>query len=277
MKSLTRFLIVFCACNALALISFAGPEPIRDYKESKEVAPPVPPPCDWSGFYFGIHVGGQFGHSEDFDEDYNIGSGDPGKAWGYSESGFVAGGQVGYNWQFHHFVVGVESDIGYMNMDGSGVEPASINRAGGDTRGESDSDFYVTVRGRVGFAQDCWLFYVTGGVIGVNYDTRVVDDCFTGDCGGGTIDAHKQEFNWGPTVGGGIERMLGRHWSIKLEYLFYTLDNQGFDGISTSHFALASTSLATTPDAIQGKSTDTNHFSGETEGHIVRVGLNFRF
>ena len=265
MKSLPRLLIVFCACNALALIAFAGPESLpRDYKQSKEVAPVPPPPCDWTGFYFGLHAGGQFGHSEDLDDDYNFAT--P-RGWGYSESGFVAGGQVGYNWQWGCLVLGPEFDIGYMNLDGSGVEPGS---PGDDTVGKSDSDFYVTFRGRLGFAHDCWLFYATGGIIGVNYDTSVVDDCVTGDCGGEVLEGvHKQEFNWGPTVGGGIERMLGRHWSIKLEYLYYTLDDQSFQG--TSHeVGLLSTSAPTGKDEIY-------KFTGETTGHIVRAGLNFRF
>jgi hypothetical protein len=32
-------------------------------KQSKAVVPPPPPPmCEWTGFYLGLHAGGQFGH-----------------------------------------------------------------------------------------------------------------------------------------------------------------------------------------------------------------------
>lgn len=210
----------------------------------KEVAPAPPPPCDWSGFYIGLHAGGQFGQSEDKDLDrFNR---DP-KQWDYSESGFVAGGQIGYNWQWHWLVVGPEFDLGYMNLDGKGLEPTGPGDIP-DTRGESDSDFYATFRGRIGFARDHWLFYATGGGIGVNYDTRVDDPDFTG--------THKKEFDWGWTVGGGIERMIGCHWSIKAEYLYYKLDDQTFDGTAFG---------------------STFRWAAETEGHIVRGGLNYKF
>src|SRR5450631_232689 len=102
MKSLLRLLITFCACSALAIIAFAGPEPLPSGKEMKEVAPLQPAAsCDWTGFYIGLNAGGQFGHSEDKDlDDFNS----PDKPWGYSESGAVAGGQIGYNFQWRWLV-----------------------------------------------------------------------------------------------------------------------------------------------------------------------------
>lgn len=273
MQTVTRFVFTFLACATLMLQNaFAGPEPMApSYKESKDVMPAPPPPCDWSGIYIGLHAGGEFGHSQTNDlDEWNESAH---HHFGYDESGFVAGGQVGYNWQFHWLVLGPEFDIGYMDLDGRGVEPGS---PGDDSRGESNSDLYMTFRGRVGFAHDCWLFYATGGVIGVNYESKFIDDCVGGDCGGGLIDARKTEFNWGPTVGGGIERMLGRHWSIKVEYLYFTLDEQSFGNFETET-GLLSVSKAGI-GAPQGKgSPDFFHFEGETQGHIIRGGLNFKF
>src|SRR5438093_9322763 len=141
MTILTRFIITILASIALVLTVTAGPEPMpRSYKESKEeVVPPPPPPCDWSGVYFGLHAGGQFGHSEDADETgYNIAD----RSWGYRDDGVVGGGQVGYNFQWGKFVTGPELDIGYMNLSGSGADPRSPD---GDTIGHSESDFYVTL------------------------------------------------------------------------------------------------------------------------------------
>ena len=58
MKSLTRLFVVFCACNALALIAFAGPEALPSGKEMKEIAPMPPPPgCHWTGLYLGLNGG----------------------------------------------------------------------------------------------------------------------------------------------------------------------------------------------------------------------------
>lgn len=250
MKSLTRLLIGLCACNALAFIAYAGPESLPSDKEIKQVAPAPLPECDWTGFYFGILAGGQFGHSENRDLDGWLSEhGDA--PWGYSESGAVVGGQVGYNFQWHWLVLGPEFDLGYMNLNGGrgqkpGTDPSDY------AYGESNSDFYTTFRGRIGVPLDwqgCWLIYATGGGIGVNYDTRFSEPS-------SDFSPHTQDFDWGYTVGGGIERKIGKRWSLKVEYLYFDLDTQTFSGVAF----------------------DTRYrFDGETAGHIVRAGLNFHF
>src|SRR2546428_2448688 len=125
MKQLFRQTILFCACAGLPLGALAGPE--ASGKEMKQVAPAPLPECNWTGFYIGLHVGGQFGHAEDVDVDrYQFNSRSSGslnREWGYDQSGVVAGGQVGYNYQWNWLVLGPEIDLGYMNLEGSGVDP----------------------------------------------------------------------------------------------------------------------------------------------------------
>src|SRR5437588_9266601 len=104
MKQLLRLTILFCACAGLTLMVSAGPEAVSSGKEMKQVAPAPLPECNWTGFYIGLNVGGQFGHAENTDVDgYNSFStlDTTGKPWGYSQSGVVAGGQVGYNHQWN--------------------------------------------------------------------------------------------------------------------------------------------------------------------------------
>lgn len=261
MKQLLRFAAALCACSALSIIAYAGPEPLPSGKEMKEVAPAPPPECNWTGFYIGINVGGQFGHSETDDLDqywYNGGE------WGYDESGVVAGGQVGYNFQWHWLVLGVEADGGYMNLDGRGVFPRSDlpsnvpPNGGGPDFGSTDSDFYTTIRGRLGVAFGHWLFYGTGGGIGVNYETRNDDDPED-------FHGHKTDFDWGWTGGGGIEYMLGCHWSIRAEYLRFELDKQDFSGVWPS-------TGAQFPD-----SNVRYRFNAKTAGNIIRAALNYKF
>ena len=96
-----------------------------------------------------------------------------------------------------------------------------------------------------------------GGGIGVNYETR-------SDDGPEDLHGHKQDFDWGWTGGGGIEYMLGCHWSIKTEYLRYELDKQRFIGIW--------------PTSTTGPGPSfPYHFDGNTEGNIIRAGLNYKF
>ena len=267
MKPLFRLTILFCAVAALPLSVVAGPEPLPSGKEMKEVAPAPLPECNWTGFYLGLHVGGQFGHAEtvdlarddEFDRTYQFnGIGPDPRPWGYDQSGVVAGGQVGYNYQFHWVVLGLEFDGGYMNIEGRGAEPESKLFDAGDTVGRSDSDFYTTFRGRIGFALNKWLIYGTGGGIAVNWETSLRDDCDDFPCGFDRINAHKEELDWGWTAGGGIEYMIGCHWSIKGEYLYYVLDDQDFSGVDVE-FA------------------NRYRFEAHDQGHIIRGGLNYKF
>jgi outer membrane immunogenic protein len=261
MKQLTYLTTIFCACAALAVTALGGPEPLPSGKEMKQVAPAPPPECNWTGFYIGVNVGGQWGHSEDVDEDGYINFPEV-THWGYDESGVIAGGQIGYNHQFHWIVLGIEADLGYMNVDGDGVSRVNAKFEGSDTRGETSSDFYTTIRGRIGFALGHWLFYATGGGIGVNLETGVHDNCDTGACGDERINADTTDFNWGWTGGGGVEYMFGCHWTIKAEYLRYKLDDQNFSGEATFF----------------GTPAGTFHFKAPgTDGNIVRAGLNYKF
>lgn len=262
MKQLIRLTILFCACAALALTSVAGPEPLPSGKEMKQVAPAPLPECNWTGFYIGLNVGGQWGHSEDRDLD-GYSTREEGNTWGYDESGVIAGGTIGYNYQWNWLVLGIEGDGGYMNLEGDGVSRFDARFLGSDTHGKTDSDFYTTIRGRLGFAWGHWLFYATGGGIGVNLTTRVIDNCDTEPCGDELIHADTTDFNWGWTGGGGIEYMFGCHWTAKAEYLRYQLDDQNFSG--AAHFS-------------DGDFAGRFRFTGiGTEGNIVRAGLNYKF
>jgi outer membrane immunogenic protein len=262
MKCLTCLALAVCGSIALSLTAFGGPEPLSAGKEMKEVAPAPVPECNWTGFYIGLNVGGQWGHSEDKDFDYNFGppaiQGE--KPWGYDESGVVAGGQIGFNFQWNWLVLGVEGEGGYMNLDGRGIEPGS---PGNDTVGRTDSDFFTTARGRLGFAWRHWLFYGTGGWIGVNQETRVIDDCSIG-CGPDLINAGGTEFRSGWIGGGGMEYMLSCHWIIRGEYLRYQLDEHRFESLD----AFGNGPIGGGPF----------HFEAPgTMGNIIRASLNYKF
>jgi hypothetical protein len=71
------------------------------------------------------------------------------------------GGTAGYNLQRGNFVFGVEADIGYMNLNGSGIIPSSTPPNHRDAT--LDGGLYGDVTGRLGYAFDCTLVYAKGG------------------------------------------------------------------------------------------------------------------
>jgi outer membrane immunogenic protein len=106
------------------LIGAAHAADIPVYEPPPAMTSPTPIAYNWSGFYIGAHGGWGFG-SGDF------------------EDGFVVGGQVGVNWQWNQFVLGVEGDGSFVDWD--------------------DTDAVGTARLRAGFAFDRFLIYGTGG------------------------------------------------------------------------------------------------------------------
>ena len=245
MKKFTNFLTGLCVCSLLTFTASAGSD-----SESKTVAPAPPPSCDWTGFYIGLNVGGAFGESDATDiEGYNT----IGQRWSYDASGFVGGLELGYNFQLGQWLVlGLEGDVGYFGLDGSGVEPTSPN---GDTVGHTDEGFYTTFRGRVGIPlfQNKLLPYVTGGGIGIDNEVGVFDRV-----GPSVGDGSSDEFRIGWTIGGGLAYALNCHWSVKAEYLYFDVDDERI--------------IFREPGV-----ADPSFFDTKTNGHIVRVGLDYRF
>jgi outer membrane immunogenic protein len=257
MKALTYSLIAIFACAVLTFTGYAGPEPIRDYKDAKTVVPVVEG-CNWTGFYIGATGGGVFGDSDATDiDDYNVVFGAD-RSWSYDASGFTGGIQIGYNHQWKWLVLGIEGDLGYLGLDGAGRQPGS---PGDDTFGKTDSDVYTTFRGKVGVAFNCFMLYFTGGGIGINTEFSVIDDDDIPPAGTALGHGGVNEFQWGYTLGGGGEYAFNRHWSVKMEYLFFSLERE--------RFAFNGVSQIGTPFV--------TNFDTQTDGHILRGGLNYRF
>jgi outer membrane immunogenic protein len=167
----------------------------------KAAPPPVAVPYDWSGFYLGVNGGGGWGHSH----------------WGGTGTGFgvnggQAGGTLGYNRQIGNFVFGVEGDIDWSGLNGTGT---SAGCPGGCSTSES---WLSTVRGRVGYAFDRVMPYATGGLaVG---DIRAAMPGFPGSTA----------TNAGWTLGGGVEVALPGNWSAKAEYLRVDLGSLNCSG-----------------------------------------------
>jgi len=152
------------------------------------VAPVYVPAFTWTGFYIGANAG------------YGWGNVKPNVAGDLD--GFIGGGQVGYNYQIGQFVLGAEADFQGADLStGSNVFGDSVR-----------TEYFGTVRARVGVAFDRFLPYVTGGWAYGNVKTTV-----------GGFGSTDKTHTGGYTIGAGLEYAFTNNLTAKVEYLYVDL------------------------------------------------------
>ena len=221
--------VVLAGMVALAAVSMLGAASAADLPRPMPAkAPAYVPPAgyNWTGFYAGINGGGGWGTSE--------WSGPGGNTGNFDISGGLVGGTVGYNWQMGQAVFGLEGDLDWSNIRGS------TNAAVCGTSCETRNNWLGTVRGRIGYAFDRFMPYVTGGL--------AVGDIKADLAGAGSTTTTKA----GWTVGAGLEAAIAGPWTAKVEYLYTDLGKGSCDVCTGG--------------------ADVNFRS-----NIVRAGINYRF
>jgi outer membrane immunogenic protein len=125
--------------------------PMQAYKSAAVVAPVY----NWTGIYVGANAGYGSGKQDPlglFSNDFS--------AFNYTLSGGMIGGTFGAQIQSGHVVMGLEGDIDWTSMSGSGA--GSVVKLGvlqGTATISSKVSVIDTLRTRIGYAQDNWLFY----------------------------------------------------------------------------------------------------------------------
>ncbi len=170
------------ALAAIACISAASAAdvPVRRAPMQHYVAPAY----NWTGFYIGVNGGYAWGKATDTFVDWN-------------HNGGMFGGTAGYNWQFGSIVLGIEGDVDWTNMSGSTLGGLVTTK----------SSWVGSARGRVGYAFDRFLPFVTGGAAFGDGKICIVQ----------IFCDQKTHVGW--TVGGGLEYALPMHnWTAKVEF-----------------------------------------------------------
>ena len=300
------------AALALAMTGSALAADLPHYKAPPP--PPPPPPPMWTGFYVGLNAGGTWAQSNSVNvisfpmfaqPGFGVAAISPiyaslsalgasGVVSGGNSSGFIGGGQIGYNWQFYNsFVAGIEADIqGVATGGGNNATTSALIANAGFGLPAAPSvlmattlsstkrlDYIGTVRGRLG-----WLFtptllaYGTGGLAygGVSVNTSIAQFNNEAAVFPAGLNAAAAAFGTGAfsdtrvgwTVGGGLEWMFWPNWSAKVEYLYYDLGNVSY---AVSPMA---TLEVTTPFVytVVGSQARTRF-----NGNIVRAGVNYHF
>lgn len=236
-------------------------------RRSQPLAPIASAPAfTWTGIYAGVNAGYAWSGS-----DRNNFAGNPAALTfvnagtlplGYSskKSGFVGGGQLGYNYQMGQFVVGVETDIQYL---GTKKTATLLLPNGTDGSFKQDSSYLGTLRGRLGFTPvDRLLVY---GTAGLAYGNAGVSGGMTAPSLAGAPQWYgsKSQAKAGWTAGAGVEYALTNNITTKLEYLYYDL------GKTTTALG-AVNAAATATGAVPS-------VRSENKGQLARVGLNYKF
>jgi len=156
-------------------------------------SPPIPFVYNWTGFYVGAHAGAGFSDGD---------------------SGFLGGGQIGYNWQINQWVLGIEGDFAGTTISDSAN--ATVVGPGGiaTMHANASLDWVSTLAPRFGYTFDRWLVYgKVGGAwahASADFNANVVG------AGGVSGSVDKTVSGW--VLGFGAEYALRDNWTAKFEY-----------------------------------------------------------
>jgi outer membrane immunogenic protein len=257
--------------GALALAAIGAAPVLAADLPVKAKAPAVVPPAtyNWTGFYIGGNVGyGWYDRSSTLvAPDATsvtffgpaLAAGALPAAYGINPSGAIGGVQAGYNWQFNNVVVGLEADFQGSGVKGSTTLNTTVAPFNPITATATERlDYFGTARGRLGYAANTALFYVTGGLAygHVNHSFFTASPLNPQSAGGSS-----GQDNVGYAIGAGVEWAFNKNWSVKGEYLYVDLGN-----------------ASTTATGITGTPAGATLILSERDKYnIVRVGVNYKF
>lgn len=247
-------------------------------------APAVTPVHNWAGFYVGGHGGYGWdpasGMFNPVTYAYNVGG--PGLAatvlsgpgnipLSVDPSGGFGGIQIGYNWQTGAYIFGWEADVSFGKINDEDIKGFTVVTTAGDVldftgnvRLKQEVDYFGTVRGRFGWANNTLLFYATGGLawghIETTFQVYNLQIQNNGALSGAALasflagaTARQDDVRFGFAVGGGFEWAFAPMWSFKADYIFIDLGNG--DTLS-----------------IPGGTANSDFYM-----HTVRFGVNYKF
>jgi outer membrane immunogenic protein len=172
-------------------------------------APPIDPVFSWTGFYLGVNAGSGWGRTNTDELCFDCSPSPVFPLGKHSYSGFIGGGQIGFNYQFGNLVLGVESDFDATDIHGASTAGPD------DYTNTTRYNWIASVRGRGGWAINNFYLYATGGAAFADVRHSSLDFS-TGAPEASTTKT-------GSVVGGGLEYAIGNHWSIRGEYLYYDI------------------------------------------------------
>ena len=241
---------------------------------------PIKSKYDWTGIYVGGFLGGaSSARTTSSGPIFDGMTLFPDKSYGYdTNSSFIGGGTVGYNWQIGEtpYLVGLEGEYGYLDMGASTAGPNNPSPqyiTATHSTNVGGSYGYGIVGTRVGYAFDKSLFYVKSGAVFTNTQTNFdfnIHDTPVPFLNGVNGHSSVSNTNVGYAIGGGIEQALPSEWfslakniSVKAEYLYLGI-NTALNTSGTINLSGIPIATLSTSDSISGI-------------HTAKIGVNYKF
>src|SRR6188508_115812 len=223
---------------------------------------PLPSSSTWAGFYIGAHGGYGWGKNP-----FSIPL-FPTDAAASADSmrGWIAGAQIGYNWQYDRIVTGLEFDLSAANVKG-GSTIATVTPDPGVTVSQSFENrvkYLGTLRGRLGWLPlDNVLLYGTAGLAWERHEL-IQNETSSEGIDSAVFRGVSPSDHFGWAAGAGVEVMLGSpNWIGRLEYLHYDFGRW----MPQASFVLSGS----------GTSLSLTETAGRQTIDAVRAGLSYKF
>lgn len=222
---------------------------------------------NWTGNYFGVHIGGTKGDFS-FSPSASPALGGDGTFFGDTKSSgnsaFIGGFQVGRNWQFGRWVLGLEHDAQFTKLNGDITAGSAIQEPFAEGDGFNAKINYLgATRVKVGYTWDRFMAYVAGGLETGHVDVTANYAPRTGVGASAPLSfSDTQKLQFGYTVGAGAEYAVTNNVSLGVEYRYLTLNRATYN--------LGTVTSAT--GAVSNVTTDVGLNSSQV---LVRLNVKF--
>lgn len=177
------------------------------------------------------------------------------------DGGFTGGMQLGYNWISGALMLGIESDLGFMDINESSSatarSPLLINPPINYQLDQTiETSWLWTVRPRIGYVADTWMAFASVGfaMTDVEYKVHLNDTRVPPNVADGSFDDTKT--GWAGSLGGAYA--INESWSITGEWLYADFGEAGGD--------------ISTPNGFVALDSDS-----DIQASLLRIGANYRF
>ncbi|MET0650929.1 MAG: outer membrane protein [Hyphomicrobiaceae bacterium] len=176
-----------------------------------------PPIFTWSGFYIGGNIGAAWSNSTLTDDASVL-------SYTQSHSGFIGGGQLGYNYQIRNLVLGIEWDFDWTSIG----ETRNGLFLGNAFQASAETDWMTTLSGRVGLTVERWLMYmkIGGGWV---HNSASITNLTTG----ASASTKNTDGAW--LVGAGVEYAISNNWLLKAEYNYLGLSDRNVSAFGDTY------------------------------------------